>query len=280
MATTNFRTANPRDVGVATRPGGDLQEELETLISGLTPLPDAEPVSDRTIPPGGQKRGDPGGDTSPVSLGKGLGLAAIAGLATAIVVGLVAWRFWPEGLALPQAGFSVPSAAPSPSAPAPLASPPSADPMPAPASPTPVASSRPSQPRVAATPMAPPSATPSPTPPPLTIGPVSVAGARIDVDFDHSLKAGTLRIFVDGKVALDEDLESRAERNFVGIKKRKGTVGKTIALHPGRRMVRVEVSWDDNVKEERVAWTFKAGESRRLEIRLGRLRKNLSVEWK
>jgi hypothetical protein len=128
--------------------------------------------------------------------------------------------------------------------------------------------------------MAPPSATPSPTPPPLTIGPVSVAGARIDVDFDHSLKAGTLRIFVDGKVALDEDLESRAERNFVGIKKRKGTVGKTIALPPGRRMVRVEVSWDDNVKEERVAWTFKAGESRRLEIRLGRLRKNLSVEWK
>jgi hypothetical protein len=44
--------------------------------------------------------------------------------------------------------------------------------------------------------------------------------------------------------------------------------------------VRVRVSWEDNVKEETRAAVFKAGATRLLEVRLGRIRKNLSVEWK
>jgi hypothetical protein len=40
------------------------------------------------------------------------------------------------------------------------------------------------------------------------------------------------------------------------------------------------VTWDDNVKEERITTTFRAGQTRLLEIRLGRIRKNLSVDWK
>jgi hypothetical protein len=41
----------------------------------------------------------------------------------------------------------------------------------------------------------------------------------------------------------------------------------------------VQVAWEGNERTERIAGTFKPGVTRRLFVRLGRLRKNLSVEW-
>lgn len=106
------------------------------------------------------------------------------------------------------------------------------------------------------------------------------APARLAIDFDYPFKEGTLRIFVDGALSLVEPLRGQPDRNFVGIKRHRGSVEKSIAIAPGRHEVRVEVAWDDNVKEETVSRTFTTGESRRLEIKLGRIRKNLSVEVK
>jgi len=83
-----------------------------------------------------------------------------------------------------------------------------------------------------------------------------------------------------GKLVLDQDLTGRMARKLVGITIHKGSLERTIAVRPGKRAVRVRVAWDDNVKEERLAATFKAGQTRLLEIRLGRIRKNLSVDWK
>jgi serine/threonine protein kinase len=229
-----------RDVGVSTRPGGDLQDELETLISGLTPL-EAEPVSTRTIPPTERKASDPGNDTARFTRRAGLvslGLVALAGI-TLLAVG--AWRLWPLAASL----------GPLPS------------PLPSAVSPTPAATADVS-----------PVASPNPRPS------VVPAVAHLAIDFDYPFKDGTLRIFVDGTLSLVEELKGQPDRNFVGITRHKGSIEKSITIRPGRREVKVEVTWEDNVKEDRVSQTFRAGELRRLEIKLGRIRKNLSVEVK
>ena len=41
----------------------------------------------------------------------------------------------------------------------------------------------------------------------------------------------------------------------------------------------VEVTWDENTRRRSIRGVFAAGETYRLEIRLGRLRKNLSLKW-
>ncbi len=43
--------------------------------------------------------------------------------------------------------------------------------------------------------------------------------------------------------------------------------------------MRVEVSWGDKTESEAITGAFRAGGTRRLEARLGRIRKNLSLDW-
>ena len=40
------------------------------------------------------------------------------------------------------------------------------------------------------------------------------------------------------------------------------------------------MNWDDNEKQETISGVFREGQAKHLEIRLGRLRKNLSVDWR
>ena len=91
------------------------------------------------------------------------------------------------------------------------------------------------------------------------------ASARLLLDFEHPLRACQLRLWLDEELVLDETL--------AGLK-------EELEVAPGRHDVRVTVSWEGNEKSERIWGTFKPGETRRLEVRLGRLRKNLSVDWK
>jgi len=228
------------EVGVATRPGGDLQAELETLISGLTPLPDAPTPS--AAPPPSHASGPP--PPAPPARSKRSGARAIAVVPVLAALGGVAWFLWPGAAPVP-----VPRRASTPV-------------RPSPAPPTP-------PPDVASSPVS----SPEPDDP-------QPAGAQLAIDFEYPLKDGTLRVWVDGKLVLDQDLTGRMAKKLVGITIHKGSLERTIAVRPGRRAVRVRVAWDDNVKEERLAATFKAGQTRLLEIRLGRIRKNLSVDWK
>jgi hypothetical protein len=113
-------------------------------------------------------------------------------------------------------------------------------------------------------------------PPPLT----ETGTAQLAFDFEHSLKSGALRVFVDNKLVVEQDLEGRVTKKVAGIKFRKGRIEDVLTLSSGKHEVRVEVAWEDNLKEETLAGTFQAGVTRQLEIRLGRIRKNLSLEWK
>jgi hypothetical protein len=110
----------------------------------------------------------------------------------------------------------------------------------------------------------------------------SRSSARLFVDFEHSLKGGVLRVWVDDQPIIEEPFGGRITRRIGGIELRKGHLSEGLEVVPGRREVRVQVTWDDNVKTERTWATFKAGDTLRLKARLGSLaglRKDLSLDW-
>ncbi len=110
--------------------------------------------------------------------------------------------------------------------------------------------------------------------------PVSGKLAQLFIDFEHPLKSGTMRLWLDGDLLLEQPLDSRVTQNIAGLKLRKGSMGKVFAVSPGRHEVKVQVAWDENLKSEAISGLFRAGSGRHLEIRVGRLLKNLSVEWR
>ena len=115
-----------------------------------------------------------------------------------------------------------------------------------------------------------------PASPPATTAPA----ARLAIDFDHSLKSGTLRVWIDDEQVLEETLDSRVTRKVLAYKKRQGSVEEALEVSPGRHTVAVRVAWDDNVKTKRITGTFPSGTTRRLRASLGGLiKKELSLEW-
>lgn len=106
--------------------------------------------------------------------------------------------------------------------------------------------------------------------------------ARLFIDFEHSLKSGRLRVWVDDQPVIEENLGSRVTAEIAGIRLRKGRLSEALEITPGRREVRVQVAWDDNVKTESAYANFKPGSTRRLKAKLGGLgglRKDLSLGW-
>jgi serine/threonine protein kinase len=141
----------------------------------------------------------------------------------------------------------------------------------------------------------PPASLPSPTgpsgsaaPTPSPSAPSGRAGSlwtpredpgHLAIDFEHPLKAGRLRVWVDGDMVLDEKLSSRTSKKALGFNFSQGSLTQTIDVRPGQHTIRAQVTWEDDDKTESIAGTFKPGVTRRLEVRLGRLRKNLSLGW-
>jgi hypothetical protein len=120
----------------------------------------------------------------------------------------------------------------------------------------------------------------SPATQPAIGGPID--GSRVLLDFEHSLKSGRLRVWVDDQPVIDEAFGGRIIRKFGGLELRKGHLSDELEVAPGRREMRVEVSWEDNVKTETISADFKAGSTLRLKARfggMGGLRKDLSLEW-
>lgn len=118
------------------------------------------------------------------------------------------------------------------------------------------------------------SARPAPTETP------AATSARLLVDFEHPLRIVVLRVWVDADKVIDEKLDSRVTKKVAGIKFRRGGLEEAVDVSPGKHRIRVQAAWDDNLKTEEIVGTFDPGQPRRMEVRIGRLRKNLSVEWK
>ena len=106
------------------------------------------------------------------------------------------------------------------------------------------------------------------------------SAGRLQVYFDHPLRSGTLRVFVDDEMALEEPLVGQKRTKALVFGLHEGSSRNELEVRPGLHEVRVEVRWDDNVRSERIVGSFRPGATRRLEAGLGRIRRDLSLEWK
>jgi hypothetical protein len=102
---------------------------------------------------------------------------------------------------------------------------------------------------------------------------------RLLVDFEHPLRAGRLQLWLDERLLVDRPVAGQESRKLL-VTVRSGSLREEVEVPAGRHDIRVQVSWDGNQKTERIFGTLKEGETRRLEVRLGRVRKNLSVDWR
>jgi hypothetical protein len=148
--------------------------------------------------------------------------------------------------------------------------------------PTPTPFVSPPDPTVPAdAPVSPRPASPSPSPAPEASKPRPAAKpASLSVHMEHHLKSGSVRVWLDDKLVVDEALDARVTKKVLFLTVRKGLVEESLAVAPGRHELRVQVKWDDNVETKRIAGTFRSGTTRQLEVEISRLGGNLSLVWK
>jgi eukaryotic-like serine/threonine-protein kinase len=106
------------------------------------------------------------------------------------------------------------------------------------------------------------------------------AVGRLRIDFDHPLKAGTLKIWVDDERVLEEKLGSIVEKKALVFRMRKGSFTDVLEVTPGWHQITVEVAWNDSKKTEKIVGQFRGGVTSTLDVNLGRLRKDLDLEWR
>jgi hypothetical protein len=104
--------------------------------------------------------------------------------------------------------------------------------------------------------------------------------ARLAVAFDHHLKSGTLEVWVDDALVLEEAIEGRVTQKLLSFRLRKGSVQETLEVAPGPHAIAVQVSWDGRRRSARISGVFKAGATRRLEISVARLTRDLTLDWR
>ena len=106
------------------------------------------------------------------------------------------------------------------------------------------------------------------------------APGRLQINFDHPLRGGTLRVFVDDEMAFEEPITGQKRKMALLFGLHEGSSRNELEIAPGLHEVRVEVRWDENVRTERIVGNFRPGVTRRLEASLGRIRRDLDLEWK
>jgi hypothetical protein len=110
---------------------------------------------------------------------------------------------------------------------------------------------------------------------------VAVSGwgrASVVLNLEHSLRSGVVKVFVDDRLVLEEELESWVKDDLVIVKTRKGRLTQTFRVPAGERILRLEVEGDGFRGSRTIDGRFAAGEVRRLEARVGGLvKKDLSL---
>ena len=85
---------------------------------------------------------------------------------------------------------------------------------------------------------------------------------------------------MDDEQTLEESLTGEKRKKALVFGLHEGSSQNELKVSAGLHEVRVEVRWDDNVRTERIVGDFRPGATRRLEASLGRIRRDLSLEWK
>jgi hypothetical protein len=106
------------------------------------------------------------------------------------------------------------------------------------------------------------------------------APARMTIDFEHHMRSGTLKVWVDDALVLDRPLEGRLAQKVGRVRLYKGRILETVEVTPERHTVRAEVAWDGKVRTARSAATFPADSSRTLDIEVLRVLDDLTLDWR
>jgi hypothetical protein len=102
--------------------------------------------------------------------------------------------------------------------------------------------------------------------------------ASVELNLEHSLRSGVVKVFVDDRLVLEEELESWVKDDLVIVKVRKGRLNQTFRVPAGECILRLEVEGDGFRGSRSIDGRFAAGEVRRLEARVGGLvKKDLSL---
>ena len=112
--------------------------------------------------------------------------------------------------------------------------------------------------------------------PPSTLAPAPAVlaprAAQLTVEVDHSLRSGRARLWVDDALRLERRLGGPGANP---------ALGDVVEVEPGTHRVRLELAWDDNVREGATTAAFRPDERRRLSARLGGLlKKKVALQWR
>ncbi|HKC12609.1 MAG TPA: serine/threonine-protein kinase [Vicinamibacteria bacterium] len=106
-----------------------------------------------------------------------------------------------------------------------------------------------------------------------------VEPGHLEVTFEHSLKSGNLKVWVDDEQVLDEPLESRVTKKVLSLRIRKGSLRQVLDVKPGEHTVRVQLEGEVN-SSRRLRGTFEPGQTKRLLVSVeGILKRDLSLDW-
>jgi len=117
---------------------------------------------------------------------------------------------------------------------------------------------------------------PAASPPPAVPTPVP-SPAHVALVLDHPFRAGTMRVWVDEQIVLEEPLESTVKKRLLVFKSRQGKEVASLDVPAGTHSVRVQVEGDGVTLNRRLKTFFRGGESRRLQARVDG--KQLLLEW-
>ncbi len=104
--------------------------------------------------------------------------------------------------------------------------------------------------------------------------------ASLEIAVEHSLRKGTLRLWLDDDLVVEEAIVGRVQKKILVYKARRGILEKTVPVPPGEHRIRVRIDAGDDVMEAETTATFEGGVARRLEVDAGGLlKKRINLEW-
>jgi serine/threonine-protein kinase len=117
---------------------------------------------------------------------------------------------------------------------------------------------------------------PIPLPSLLTVG----EPGHLEIAFEHPLRSGTLRVFVDDEPVLEEALSGKVTKKILNFRLRKGSTNQVLDVAPGEHVIRIDVDSSGYDASRRIRGVFKSGETRRLEATVdGLIKKDLTLVW-
>jgi serine/threonine-protein kinase len=105
------------------------------------------------------------------------------------------------------------------------------------------------------------------------------AKSRIRLSIEHPFENGRLIVWIDGVLVYEMKLQAPVSKRVVGVKVREGRAEKLLDLEPGRHEVRVEVTWEQDRRVSTKVVDVASGSTGLLEVRVGRMSKDLRLEW-